>query len=55
MDASAQAETLAWLAALPEAVAEVCEEDLMDLVETLRDCEYVATSSLRAGMDLARR
>ena len=55
MDASAQAETLAWLATLPEAVAEVCEEDLMDLVETLRDREFAATLTLRAGMDLARR
>ena len=55
MDASAQAETLAWLATLPEAVAEVCEEDLVDLVDTLRDREFAATLTLRAGMDLARR
>ena len=33
MDASAQAETFAWLAALPEAVEELYNEDLMDLVE----------------------
>ena len=55
MDSGAQAETLAWLATLPEAVAEVCEEDLMVLVEALRDREFAATLSLRAGMDIARR